>query len=230
MKMTENIQRAIGRFLSKENKTGSWLADRIGISEGALSRWRSGKVRHIKDENFEKLYQYIRPYLNDSNGSLYDVRAMKQVEVVKLPLIGFAQAANYEASLQDVEEFAREAADGETAAFVGARDGDIALTIEGTSMLPWYPPGTVLMVRPGEFPQRGDVVVARLSTGEVVCKIYNRKDGVISLLSLNEAEGKSYKWHVKKRPGFIQWMWPVIASQRDERAIRWQAKRMGIIP
>ncbi len=149
---------------------------------------------------------------------------------VPIPMLGFARAADFESSLQSVEDFAIEASDGATVVFPQSRQGDMALTVEGDSMLPWYPPGTVLLVRPGEFAQRGDIVVAKLGTGAVVVKRYQRRQNVVTLESLNHgSEGETFEWHVKEQPGFILWMWPVIQSTRDERSVRWHATKMGAV-
>ena len=75
------------------------------------------------------------------------------------------------------------------------------------------------LVAAGEFPERGDIVVAKLSTGQVVMKEYHRKDGIITLRSRNP-KGQSFEWNIKEQPGFIQWMFPVMQIMINTRAQR----------
>jgi phage repressor protein C with HTH and peptisase S24 domain len=110
--------------------------------------------------------------------------------------------------------------------FPQAREGDIALVVEGDSMEPWYPPETNLLVRPGEFPEDGDIVIAKLDGGPMVCRRYERVDGVITLRPLNEGkEGETIQWRIREGPNKILWMWPVLAIMRDERRVRHEADR-----
>jgi phage repressor protein C with HTH and peptisase S24 domain len=105
------------------------------------------------------------------------------------------------------------------------KPGYFALRVEGDSMCPDFPPGTVLLVAGGEYPQRGDTVVAKIrSNGQVVVKLYHRKDNQISLESIHSS-GKNFEWSCKDNPGFLDWMYPVVEANIDLRAKRWQANR-----
>lgn len=57
------------------------------------------------------------------------------------------------------------------------------------------------VVAGGQFPQRGDLVGARLADlGEVVVKEYHRKNGTVERCALSP-EGRSYTVDVKAEPG-----------------------------
>jgi phage repressor protein C with HTH and peptisase S24 domain len=63
-----------------------------------------------------------------------------------------------------------------------------ALEITGDSMEPMYRAGDVVIVQPGAAVRRGDRVVVRTRTGEVLAKVLGRRnDQTIELLSLNPA-------------------------------------------
>lgn len=63
-----------------------------------------------------------------------------------------------------------------------------ALEIAGDSMEPTYRAGDVVIVQPGAAVRRGDRVVVRTRSGEVMAKVLGRKnDQSIELISLNPA-------------------------------------------
>jgi SOS-response transcriptional repressor LexA len=150
---------------------------------------------------------------------------VKYGELNDVPVLSFAQAAGYEPAIEPFDDFARGCSD-ETALFTETRPGFFALRVEGDSMSPEYPNGTILLVAGGEYPQRGDIVVAKLRSGQVVVKGYSRKDNVISLESENSS-GMNFTWHCKEDPGFVTWMYPVIEVTLKLRNRRWERARNG---
>lgn len=151
--------------------------------------------------------------------------AVKRGDLLDVPVLSFAQAAGYEPAIEPFDDFARDCSD-ETAMFTEARPGFFALRVEGDSMSPEYPNGTILLVAGGEYPQRGDIVVAKLSTGQVVVKRYSRKDNIIKLESENPS-GMNFSWHCKEDPGYVLWMYPVIEVTLKLRSRRWERTRNG---
>lgn len=157
--------------------------------------------------------------------SSFDTEPEKSI-FTDVPILGSAQAAGFEPALEAWDAWIKGHGDG-VAQFAGAKQGWFALKVEGDSMTPEYPHGTLLLVAAGEFPQRGDIVVARVAhEGQVVCKRYQRKNGDITLESINP-NGKSYSWNVKENPGYVLWMWPVVKAEIDLRAKRWEETKTG---
>jgi SOS-response transcriptional repressor LexA len=134
-------------------------------------------------------------------------------ELTKTPVLGFAQAAGFEPALESLNDFLGTFAE-ETHAWAEAKEGWFTLRVEGDSMAPKLPHGTLLLVAGGQFPRRGQIAVAKLSTGQVVVKKYSRKENVVTLSSLNP-EGQTFTWHVKEQAGYVQWMWPVVRAEID---------------
>ena len=101
-----------------------------------------------------------------------------------VPLIGFAQAGDQ--GFFDDAGFP--AGTGwEEVAFPGtAYEGAYALEVTGASMEPVYREGDRIIVAPGQELRRGDRVVAKLTTGEVLAKELGRHtDRFIELKSFN---------------------------------------------
>lgn len=141
-----------------------------------------------------------------------------------VPVLSIAHAAMFDPCLEPIDDYAKGCAD-EYREFSLAKPGYFAVRIEGDSMFPEIKDGDVVLVAGGEFPQRGDFVVAKLRTGELVCKEYHRKDNVITLVSLNNG-GKEYSWNCKEQPG-CYWMYPVIQVMSEPRRRRWNKHKNG---
>ncbi|MES1156396.1 MAG: helix-turn-helix transcriptional regulator [Alphaproteobacteria bacterium] len=102
-----------------------------------------------------------------------------------IPIVGLARAGAD--GFFDDEGFPIAAA--ETVRFPGLGDDRVyALEITGDSMEPIYREGDVVIVQPGAPVRRGDRVVARTKSGEVMAKTLGRRNEQrVELLSLNPA-------------------------------------------
>lgn len=148
------------------------------------------------------------------------------VQFRAVPVLSFAQAAGYEPALEPLCDYLRETSD-RTALFFDVADNCFALEVSGDSMAPDYPNGSIALVSAGDYPQRGDIVAAKLNDGQVVIKEYHRCNNIITLQSINP-DGKNFEWHCKEQPGYVQWMWPVIEVILKPRDRRWAQRRMGV--
>lgn len=111
--------------------------------------------------------------------------------------------------------------------FADAKQGDFVIEVEGTSMSPWYPDGTLLLVRRvyAQALKDGQRVVAALDDGRIVFKIFAHTAKKICLFSIN-GDGKDYVFVKPFVP--IRYMCIVIASQRNEAAIDEEMNHAGI--
>lgn len=188
----------------------------------------------LSENLFKKINLYLSLHEKTGISAPSEKIVMKENEVTPIaagqlrpvPVLSFAQAAGYEPAIEPICDYLRETTE-ETAMFSDVRENYFALRVDGDSMSPDYPHGSIALVAAGEFPQRGDIVAAKLHDGQVVIKEYHRKDNVISLESINPA-GKSFKWHCKEQPGYVQWMWPVIEITLKPRERRWAKSKAGI--
>lgn len=97
----------------------------------------------------------------------------------------------------------------------GTKDHLVAIRVNGDSMGSGLPHGSIIFVDMyTPYPNRGKRVLAKLNTGELVVKRYNRKDNVITLTS--DGEGLSWEWHTKNDQSPIEWMRPVKKILIDE--------------
>jgi SOS-response transcriptional repressor LexA len=161
------------------------------------------------------------PELAKPTGELKGAREVSPVyssELKPVPVLGFAQAAGYAPAVEPLHDFLSAFAE-EQHLWAEAKPGWFTLRVEGDSMSPELPDGTLLLVAGGEFPQRGDTVVAKLRDDQVVVKEYRRHQNVIQLKALNPS-GQSFEWHCKEEPDYATWMFPVRRAEIDLRRRR----------
>lgn len=217
------------------------LAEMLGIKPPSLSQMLSGRIAFPKDKLMKALMLLEPPteeaalvkklFLGEEAEQMLahaqaagECGVQAALRLATVPVISFAQAAGYEPALEPIDDYAKGCSDETTLFSREVRQGYFALNVEGDSMSPDFPHGTVILVAGGEFPQRGDIVVAKLRDGQVVVKHYYRHNNMITLESINP-EGKNFQWHCKEDPGFIQWMYPVLEATIDLRRRRWEQLR-----
>jgi SOS-response transcriptional repressor LexA len=206
----------------------SALSRATGVSQRAISHYVSGQIYRIGEEVWKKLYPACKRYLPADKINKYDPDCLEafpqlppmgddllnnsEVSIPKadrfksVPVISIAQAAEYE-PITPLVDYLKEVSD-RTKLFLEVNDCHFAVEIVGDSMAPDYPDGSIALVDSRGFPENGDIVVAKFSTGQVVIKEFNRKDNIISLTSRNP-QGQNFVWDMKEKPGFIQWVYPV---------------------
>jgi len=229
--LNEKIRKAIAKAID-EIGGQSELSRKTGISQQNFSKYISGYVNKIGDRTWDALFPFIKKYLPSDFPVNIPQRPMLKSDfspdaeaipadpgrLRAVPVLSFAQAAGFEPAVEPLCDYIRENSE-RTQPFMDVPETWFALEVHGDSMEPDYPDGSIALVAAGEFPVRGDIVVAKLSTGQVVMKEYHRKDGVITLKSRNP-QGQNFEWNIKEQPGFIQWMFPVMQIMIDTRAQR----------
>jgi len=189
----EKVWAAIDALAARHSLSASGLARRAGLDSTAFNkskrrsvdgrpRWPSteslAKVIEATGESLAELLALIedRPPAVPANGGR-----------VSVPLIGFAQAGA--GGFFDDGGFpvgqGWEEVELPTA---GVGENAYALQVQGDSMLPLYRDGDILIVEPGARVRRGDRVVARTVSGEVMAKVLaGRSAQAVELVSLNPA-------------------------------------------
>ncbi len=238
--VTDEIKQALTRYFEDQATSASTLSAKLVLAKSTVPRWMSGHTTRISDSVWVNLRVLLDPYLrakrpgaghsratlpHTSTGQ-HDATCVSDGELVAVPILGNAAAAGYEPAVEPLSDWLEAFGDeSENWAAEDVGPGYFCLRMEGNSMAPQFPDGTILLVAGGEFPQRGDVVVARLADhGEVVVKRYGRKDNLVRLDSENPA-GQSYAIDLKAEPGRLVWMWPVVQAKINLRKQRWEHQK-----
>ena len=181
----EKVWAAIDALAARHSLSASGLARRAGLDSTAFNKSKrssaDGRPRWPSTESLAKIMEATGASLTELL-SLIEERPPLRSSV---PLIGFAQAGaggffddgGFPVG-QGWEEIGLPAA--------GAGDNAYALQVQGDSMLPLYRDGDILIVEPGARVRKGDRIVAKTVTGEVMAKVLaGRNAQHVELVSLN---------------------------------------------
>jgi len=241
MRISNEVRRAILKAISDVG-TQRKFAEIIGVAPSTISYWIAGQAENIRHAHWVKINELLNNrypdlVITDEMGNKtivemkttpYDADNVSRPdpdEYTRVPVLGMAAAAGFAPAVEPLDDYVT-GCGADTHKFAGDfSENAFALRVDGQSMSPFLPNGTLLLVDPGAPVQPGNIVVARLSDhGEVICKRYYRKNGEISLESLNE-DGKDYVIDIRRDPTRIVWMYPVRRAEIDLVNQQWQMAR-----
>ncbi len=212
----ERVWAAIDALAARYSLSASGLAKRAGLDSTAFNKSKrqsaDGRPRWPSTESLAKIIEATNSSLDEFLGLVEgrQARAARPlpVQASTVPLLGFAQAgaggffddAGFPAG-QGWDMIELPAAAGE---------GSYALQVQGDSMLPLYRHGDMLVVQPAAPLRKGDRVVVKTTSGEVMAKVLERRTAtVVELISLNPD-------HPARRlaAGEVEWLARIVwASQ-----------------
>lgn len=208
-----------------DNNTAA-LARKIGINPSYIFKYINGTVKSVQADTWLKLCRYF-PELDDRpmifRGNTAPVRATGQ-HIPEISSRVAAEACRY--YYLPIAEYAIDNPE-HMVSFSLGKAGDFAIQVLGNSMSPWYPEGTILLVRPNVRLDSGDPVVAILGNGEVVFKFFVEGKTKITLASVNGDDGQTYQF-AKADSDAVKALYKVIQSMRDESAIKKAMKSKGM--
>jgi phage repressor protein C with HTH and peptisase S24 domain len=173
----ERVWAAIDALAERHSLSASGLAKRAGLDSTAFNKSKrrssDGRPRWPSTESLAKIIEATSSSLEEFTALIAESdrpQGMLPVQASTVPLIGLAQAG--------AGGFFDDA---------GFPAGNAyALQVQGDSMLPVYRDHDVLIVEPGAAVRRGDRVVVKTKTGEVMAKVLSRRNArEIELLSIN---------------------------------------------
>lgn len=239
--MSKSIGNRIKAAREAARLTQKELSEATGIPQGSISEYENDRSE-ISAFRLGSVALALRvpmaaldPRLSDlpgaepmvrAEGDAYRVPPGRETGWTEVPVLGAAAAAGYEPAVEPLDDWLTGFGE-ETDSWPSDQVGGnyFCLRVAGDSMSPEFPDGTILLVAAGEYPQRGDVVVARLADhGEVVVKQYERRNNVIELRA-EHPDGQSFAIDLKAEPGRLVWMWPVVQARIDLRRRRWERHR-----
>lgn len=229
-KEQEKLLDELESYMRRQHLTAKEIAVMLEVSANTITNWRKGGTISVsKQKAISKLiedFTKIPSSPSPSASHLPDV-SFKVPPAQFAPLLTIAQAASIQPTALGLPIIE----DGETSGFINVQEGDFAVVIAGRSMMPWYPPGTHVLVRRSEVPKNGDRVVAMLADSpEPVFKVFIDKGDHFTLLSINEEDGLP-PIHLNKMDR-EEWYWcyPIVESKRNERALDAAMRELDLPP
>ncbi len=192
----ERVWAAIDALAERYSLSASGLAKKAGLDSTAFNKSKrlsvDGRPRWPSTESLAKIIEATNSSLEEF---IQFVEAPKSARPrsreiqARVPLLGFAQAGagGY------FDDAGFPAGEGWDLIELPARatETSYALQVQGDSMLPLYRNGDVLIVEPGAAIRKGDRVVVKTVSGEVMAKVLERQaQGAIELVSLNPEHPK----------------------------------------
>jgi len=188
----ERVWAAIDALAARYSLSASGLAKRAGLDSTAFNKSKrlsaDGRPRWPSTESLAKIIEATNSSLDEFLALIDGKQAVKDrplpVQASSVPLLGFAQAGA--GGFFDDAGFP--VGQGFDLIELPSRAGDnsYALKVQGDSMLPLYRDGDVLIVEPGARVAKGDRVVVKTGSGEVMAKVLARQSAKeIELQSIN---------------------------------------------
>lgn len=187
----DKVWAAIDALAARHSLSTSGLARRAGLDSTAFNKSKrlaaDGRPRWPSTESLAKIMDAtgaslaeLLALLDEKPGTLPSRRA-------HVPLIGFAQAGTggfFDDGGFPVGQGWEEVA----LPTENVGEGAYALQVQGDSMLPLYRDGDVLIIEPGARVRKGDRVIAKTVSGEVMAKVLaSRREQLVELVSINPA-------------------------------------------
>lgn len=187
----EKVWAAIDALAARHSLSASGLARRAGLDSTAFNKSKrlsaDGRPRWPSTESLAKIMEATGASLAELLALVEGRAAAPSAGRASVPLIGFAQAGA--GGFFDDGGFpVGQGWDEIDLPTARVGDNAYALQVQGDSMLPLYRDGDVLIVEPGARVRKGDRIVARTASGEVMAKILaGRTTRHVELVSLNPA-------------------------------------------
>jgi phage repressor protein C with HTH and peptisase S24 domain len=169
------IWRAIDRLAEQHGLSPSALARRSGLDATTFNKskrtTRDGKQRWPSTESIARILEATGASMSEFVSLLGEGRG--HITAPRLPLLGFAQAG----SAGYFDDAGYPSGSGwDEIPFPDLSDPHAyALEITGDSMEPVYRDGDIIIVGPETKPRRGDRVVLKTRSGEVMAKVLRRQ-------------------------------------------------------
>lgn len=192
----EDIWRALDTLAAEHGLSASGLAKRAGLDATTFNpskrRMPDGRARWVSTESLAKVFDATGATLDGFAALVYGARALPvggrggAASARRIPLIGFAQAGGD--GYFDDAGFPVGGSWDEVSLPEVTDPNAYALEISGDSMEPVFRDGDLVIASPNAPVRRGDRVVVRTSSGEVMAKQLARRSARrVDLRSLNPA-------------------------------------------
>ena len=211
-----DLLKALFEWQEENCWTDSKICRALRISKNTYVNWKKRGTITLKGA--AKIKQFFESQQENPSNGLEDVPVF--------PIISDAAAASVNTAYQPITDFARKYAE-EYTSFTKGRQGDFVIKVSGDSMAPWYPDGTLLLVRPNSVLRNGDRVIAVLADNSILFKVFAEDDTSFYLFSENRKEGKDFMFAKNDFNG-VRALYLVVQSMRDERALDSAREQQGI--
>ena len=251
MQENQDIGRRVKALIERSGLSQAEIAQKLKITAPSLSQMLSGRAampyqRYLAIANITAATDSERKAIEDlyckkitkkalgtvvtreklraeTSNAMFYTEPITQDKL--FPVLGAAAAASVNTVAYPLAEYARDNAE-RMVFFPDGQLGDFVIEVSGNSMEPWYPDGTLLLVRGNVKIRRGERVVAIMEDGEVLFKIFADKGDKIALFSIDD-KGKDFFFD-RSNTYQIKGIYRVIASLRNEAQLDNAMEQAGV--
>lgn len=173
----EEVKDILRRQREKLGLTMKEVAKKVGVSEGTISRWESGDIQNMRRDKIVSLANALD--ISPATIMGWDPPHITTIALGahQIPVYSAAGAGRPHLANEDVLYYTD---------YTGDPDGVIGVVIDGDSMTPTIPNGSVVVADRNLSIESGDIVIAVInSDNEALCKRLKKYDDGIALVSDN---------------------------------------------
>lgn len=169
-----NVKDIIKNRRLQLNLTMKELADKVGVSEGTISRWESGEIQNMRRDKVLKLSSALNLEPGDIMGW------NNKIKSIRIPVIGMVHAGVPTDAIEDIIEWEEITSD------IASKGEILALKVSGDCMEPKISEGDVIIVLAQSDCESGDIAVVMVNSHEAILrKIKKFENGSINLVPTN---------------------------------------------
>lgn len=173
----EEVKDILRKQREKLGLTMKEVAKKVGVSEGTISRWESGDIQNMRRDKIVSLANALD--ISPATIMGWDPPHITTIALGahQIPVYSSAGAGRPHLANEDVLYYTD---------YTGDPDGVIGVVIEGNSMTPTIPDGSIVIVNQNISVESGDIVIAIINSDkETLCKRFKKYDDGIALVSDN---------------------------------------------
>jgi repressor LexA len=151
------------------------VAEKVGVSEGTISRWESGDIANMRRDKIVALAQTLRLHPNVIMGW----EEPKRPTVINVPILGYVAAGIPISAITNIVDWEE---------FDPGRLTDheyFGLRIKGDSMYPDLKDGDYVICQVTNDADNGDICIVQVNGDEATCKKIRKRKDELELVPIN---------------------------------------------
>lgn len=154
------------------------LGNKVGVGKSTVRKWENGMIANMRRDKIAKLADALETSPAELMGWKNPSRIIQNpLGNNRIPVYSSAGAGKPHLANDDILYFID---------YTGDPDGVIGVMIEGNSMTPTIPDGSIVIVNQNISVESGDIVIAIINSDkETLCKRFKKYDDGIALVSDN---------------------------------------------
>lgn len=205
-------------YRKRNDLTQQQLGEMLGVSKQLVCTWERGAARiDIKHAN------KLKAALNISEEMVTALIEGSSMEpLLKFPVVTDVTVENWNTVNYPFDDLLKEYSEGRPLAFNQGRKGDFIIRVSRDTLLPWFPEGSLILVRPNASPISGKQVIIVDVEGKMFPALFTitEDNDAFYYVMLKKATTETLKLYKKEYPKHFRAVYQVVLSASSEEALR----------